>query len=484
MSGGLCKSTSLFALIASAGLAFGGITPARAADLGGDCCADLEERVATLEATTVRKGTNKVSLKISGQVNRAIVWWDDGRDSDTYAGVDNAMTSTRWRFEGDAKISARVKAGYIIEWENADASGGAGTASSLLTGKNANGHFNQLTGGTTDGGIEMRLANWYLEDTQLGRVTVGRLGIPGSAFGAVDFGGVNVYSSIGGESQFPPGRFNMRNGAGQYSSNQWLTIGVVTLMGARAVGIRYDTPTFAGLQGAAWWGDDDDWSLEARWAGKVPGFTMAAIVGYQRFTSESPNSVEFPGTNPANGNRRDQDRFTIGAGIQHDATGLFVQGGYLRDSFGSGVRGTANGVTSFADFSIQPDRTQWAIQAGISQNWFGIGKTTLFGEYGRNEDFGVGTTFNFGTFNPATGAVVAGATRTIASAETEYWGIGIVQAVDAAAMDLYLGYKHFSADVTSCAGGAVANLATCQLGATATDIKDFDLVVGGARIKF
>src|SRR5215831_8130585 len=30
---------------------------AKAADLGGDCCADLEERVAELEATTARKAT-------------------------------------------------------------------------------------------------------------------------------------------------------------------------------------------------------------------------------------------------------------------------------------------------------------------------------------------------------------------------------------------------------------------------------------------
>ena len=41
-----------------------------AADLGGDCCADLEERVAVLEATTARKGNRKVSLNISGWVNQ------------------------------------------------------------------------------------------------------------------------------------------------------------------------------------------------------------------------------------------------------------------------------------------------------------------------------------------------------------------------------------------------------------------------------
>ncbi|WP_334148124.1 hypothetical protein [Hyphomicrobium sp.] len=40
-----------------------------AADLGGDCCADLEERIAELEATTARKGNRKVSLEVYGHVN-------------------------------------------------------------------------------------------------------------------------------------------------------------------------------------------------------------------------------------------------------------------------------------------------------------------------------------------------------------------------------------------------------------------------------
>ena len=42
--------------------------PVRAADLGGDCCADLEERVAELEATTARKGNKKVSVIIYGKM--------------------------------------------------------------------------------------------------------------------------------------------------------------------------------------------------------------------------------------------------------------------------------------------------------------------------------------------------------------------------------------------------------------------------------
>jgi hypothetical protein len=54
------KKTSLSALVA-AGLLAGGLTTgkAQAADLGGTCCADLEERIAELEARTVRKGNRQ-----------------------------------------------------------------------------------------------------------------------------------------------------------------------------------------------------------------------------------------------------------------------------------------------------------------------------------------------------------------------------------------------------------------------------------------
>src|SRR6202162_4782068 len=103
MIGGLVKSSSRLALVAAAGLFMGGVaTPsAQAADLGGDCCADLEERVAELEATTARKGNRKMSLTINGQVNRVIVWFDDGKTSKAYFGLDNRNSSTRLDFTGE-----------------------------------------------------------------------------------------------------------------------------------------------------------------------------------------------------------------------------------------------------------------------------------------------------------------------------------------------------------------------------------------------
>ena len=106
-------------IAAGAGLLIGSYThaPAKAADLGGDCCSDLEDRVAELEATTVRKGNKKVSVTLYGQVNRAILWWDDHVERNTYAGIDNNYESSRFGFKGSAKITGDWSPGYRLEVE-------------------------------------------------------------------------------------------------------------------------------------------------------------------------------------------------------------------------------------------------------------------------------------------------------------------------------------------------------------------------------
>ncbi len=113
MNGALMKASTRFAIAAALGLALGAGS-ARAADLGGNCCADLEERVAELEATTARKGNRKMSLTITGQVNRMVMWWNDGDRSDTYYGLDNTNSSSRFTLLGEAKISPRWKSGFEI----------------------------------------------------------------------------------------------------------------------------------------------------------------------------------------------------------------------------------------------------------------------------------------------------------------------------------------------------------------------------------
>ena len=88
--------------------------PVRAADLGGDCCADLEERVAELEATTVRKGNKKVSITLYGDVNHQVLFWDDGIETNAYV-ENNSYKTSRFGLKGTAKIGGDWTSGYRLE---------------------------------------------------------------------------------------------------------------------------------------------------------------------------------------------------------------------------------------------------------------------------------------------------------------------------------------------------------------------------------
>ena len=113
------KKTSLSALVA-AGLLAGGLpmTNAFAADLGGNCCADLEERIAELEATTARKGNRKVSLTVSGFVAQQVLAWDDGEERNVYiTDTGSVSIGTHFKFSGEAKIREGLTAGYVLNIE-------------------------------------------------------------------------------------------------------------------------------------------------------------------------------------------------------------------------------------------------------------------------------------------------------------------------------------------------------------------------------
>jgi hypothetical protein len=110
------RKFSLSALVAT-GLLIGGLTAssASAADLGGNCCADLEERIAELEATTARKGNRKVSLTISGWVGEQVLWWDDGAARGTYVTGLGTTLASHVTFAGQATIMPGWYAGYVLQ---------------------------------------------------------------------------------------------------------------------------------------------------------------------------------------------------------------------------------------------------------------------------------------------------------------------------------------------------------------------------------
>ncbi len=473
MTGGLKKTTSRLAIATIASVVASG---AFAADLGGNCCADLEERVAELEATTARKGNRKVKLTVSGQVNEAIIFWDDGSESNTYV-VSNNNSRSRFRFVGDAKINNDWSAGYLMEI-------GVRYAGSGSRNQSWNGAGNDATRP-----LDIRHSAWWLERKDIGRVWVGKTGSATDGITEISLANLNTVGS--GDAWM--GAFGLRNADGTRSDRTWNNItpafvGAWNIDGDRNAVVKYVSPTFSGFTVSTAWGEDDFWDVALRYAGEFNGIRIAAGIGYKQM-NDSPGKSGADGDQCADLASGDTSKSAVdchaisgSASVMHVPTGLFLSGAYARYT-------DDNRKALYLNVpGVKDEDTYWTVFGGIEQNWFGIGKTTLYGEYARHEvGAGVGASgASTCTFFAASGPVSAttglstgvnGGLGCLSSAEVDLWGLGINQEISAAAMDLYVAYRHFSPDVKTSATGS-------STGSAAAGLKDFDAVMMGAIIRF
>ncbi|MBY0559262.1 porin [Hyphomicrobium sp.] len=427
-------SSSRMALVAAFGLAIG-FTPAQAADLGGDCCADLEERVAELEATSARKGNRKVSLTITGWVNEAVFAWDDGSERNAYVGT-NTLEQSRVKFNGEAQIAPGFSAGYTLE---------IGAQGNPLNGFNQN-----SPSSSNSNALTVRKSNWWLKSKDYGKLTVGQ---EGTALYHLldDADGVNTrnFSDAQAPAVYQGGFFLRHNGAQVGGGNgvTWGNIlagvdnGTVGQDGRRNI-VRYDSPTIAGFVVTASWGEDDLWGVALTYTGQWGDFKVLGKAGYGKNSDENISACS-KGLSAQN-----CELFGTAATIQHVPTGLFVYGGFAQN--------TDNRIRE-SDPGADATSTLWYIQGGIEQKWMPIGKTTIFGEY-RNDNGGSKLNVNFNGGN-------------LQSTDINFAGAGIIQNIEPAAMDLYVMYRH--------ADGSITNTADTRLSLDA-----FDMVIMGALLRF
>jgi hypothetical protein len=398
--------------------------PALAADLSGDCCADLEERIAELEATTARKGNRKVKLMISGYVAQEITWWDDGGESNVYLHGLGPTQATHIKFNGEAQIAPGFTAGYMMRIQNLEDNPFGRNGADAMDQNHDN--FSQ--------GLNLQMAYWYLQSKALGTVNVGKLA-PAAKSAAMftDKSGTQIidnYTFLDGFPQFiirsagdlVPAGLTWGQLAYCYSQNAPLggdCDGLV--MNA----VRYDTPVFAGFSASASWGEDDDWQIAGRYAGEISGFKVLLGIGYSQSTDEA---LTVPVASIIS---KDSNYFQAGGYAEHIATGLFVHGAYgYEDNSGTLLVG---GVTP-------ADGEHWYVKAGLRKKWTPLGATVVYGDYGQYID----------QIGP--GALALGVT----SSELDQFGGGVVQEIDAASMSVWIKYREQSADISSV--GAIGSL--------------------------
>ena len=279
MFGGLTKTSSRIAIAAALGLVVGGFafkaTPARAADLGGDCCADLEERVAELEATTVRKGNKKVSVTLSGWVIKSFNWWDDGDISSAYVGDKGYDLGSRFAITGSATIAPGWSAGYNLTvnvWGTKFATGGTslGLPVSGASDQFGEGGFG-LNNGSSFGSINTLYSFIYIKSDRWGTLNWGHLS-PASDNKVVlaDISGTVIESNSvffeGASFILRPKGTKVGGFGGLDNGLRWedflrcqgLGAGLGTdCFGAAQPAVRYNSPTWGGFSFQTSWGKQE-----------------------------------------------------------------------------------------------------------------------------------------------------------------------------------------------------------------------------------
>jgi hypothetical protein len=407
-------------------------TVVSAADLGGNCCADLEERIAELEATTARKGNRKVSLTVSGWVSQQVLFWDDGREKNAYITDPGDSLATHVQFTGTAQINSDLLAGYLLHLE-------AISNETLAVNQNADNGDPKS--------VRVYRSIWFLKSKTLGQLSLGQnYGAADNQAFLVDGSGSSVPANY---VLFDNNNFFLVRANKDRSSVNWGSLascGILSGVGLAADcegipnnNIRYDSPVFSGFSGSASWGEDDQWALSGRWSGEFNSFKLASAVAY----IQSNDTGNVGGAIPGTGFRRNAKALQTAGYIQHVPTGLFFYGAYGKDY-------NDELVAAFEPFGKKKDGDNFYLKAGIRQKWLPIGHTVLYGEYGENNDKMTYSLWNQG----------------VGDSNISQWGLGVVQDIDAAAMQTWFSYKNFSADQT------------CRLGNTNPDCT---AVLGAAK---
>ena len=344
---------------------------ANASDLGGSgCCADLEGRVAELEATTARKGNRKMSLTVSGQVNQAILFHDlsESLTSVPQTSIigNNELSTSRVRFEGSGKINQDWSAGFVMEF-------GAGDD------------------------ISIRHQALYIKSKTVGAIWHGKTSTATDGIAEIDLSNANIAATA----------LNLSPAIDTFAPGVKL---VPSFDGGRRELVKWSSATEMPIQLSASISDKDTYDVAIRSTGEVGQFRLAAGVGYRK---DQLDVILAPGI---------EARTLAGsASIMHVPSGIFLSGSAGRiQAMGEEHRGYHG-------------------RLGFEQKLSDLGKTTLFAEYGRIEIKGV----------------------------DDYWGGGIVQAIDPAAMEVYLSGRKYDLD-----------------GAAPGVVDDATVIVGGARIRF
>jgi len=376
-------------------------------------------------------GEEGVDWNISGWINEAAVFFDDGQSSDVVQVSDNGTTlGSRITLAGSADLPGTNgwTAGFevIIEpnqtnntpliFSNQDAPVTAGTASF----DNANGQNIGILGSSVNVG-----GAW-------GKVTMGLQSMPTDNIAVLADPSLTLWSSI--SPVFRGNGFTVRGlGAGATNTVWGSFLNCMTAPGLQGVGgigldcngiyrngIRYDLPALGPVTVAVGYANDDVYDIAAKYNGQLGRINTILHLGYAINQGINGNFY------------KEAENFQVQLGLMDPQTGLFGTFAYQNEQ-----------ADQLTVVGAEDDTDAWWLKVGIKKQWFAPGDTSLDFQYGSYNDqwSGGGTT---------AGSVALGITGSeverIGFAVNQYFGSKLI---------IYGAYENLDTDVEcTTAGGA------------------------------
>ena len=304
--------------------------------------AETKVTAATAEGgALVSGGKTGVRVSLSGQVNRGVLFTDDGDSTDAFF-VDNDNSSTRIRILGEADYDENTTIGTNIEVQ---------FESNSTADVNQNSKRNVGNDNFTQRKLEL-----YVDNKQLGRLTLGQGDTASNGTSEQDLSGTTVIG-YSGVTDFAGGLFVRDSNTNALTG---LTINKVTsnLDGlSRDDRIRYDTPKFSGFSLATSAVADDRYDVALFYGDRLGDVEVRGAVSYASAS--------------ASGTANAFDIFNGSVSALHVPSGVSA-------TFAAGTRDTDN---------QDNDTTFYYGKLGYQTNFFDFGKTAISADLYYGEEF-------------------------------------------------------------------------------------------------
>ena len=269
----------------------------------------------------VTSGKQGVRLAISGQVNRAVLYADNGDDGEFFH-VDNDNSSTRVRFIGTGRFNEDFSVGSVIEVQFE-----SNSTAALRVNQDGPAGPNNFT---------ERKLEVYGDSRRFGRLWVGQGDTASNGTSEQDLSGTGVIAYAGIPDMAGGIAFNGVTGLGPRINQAYSDLDGLS----RDDRVRYDTPSWQGFKASASILERGDWDVAGRYRGDINGTKVVTALAFADATSSRRDFSQVNGSVTA--------LFPVGVNVtfaaglrdrefrDDDATFFYGKLGYLFDPFGLG----------------------------------------------------------------------------------------------------------------------------------------------------